>query len=222
MARAVQPALQTPRFIMSRSVFAFIALSLAVVGCASSPDAATDTSEALAPGRTLEGGFTAKIDGHSVRFDYELSNIDFSSKTVVWNAKLIANGGLTAATDDVNVRGAITAVARCAGCFNAEVPGGSGHPLAAITVSDWKVVDLTYEGAKATLSEASEGGESGASAASDAPPSNFDRGSCTQTCSGNATCKANVMRIECASGTGLFPVMRCPTTFEFKKDGDCR
>ena len=202
---------------MKRTMFV-VALAL-LAGCGSTSDAPTEgTADELGASSSapkLEGGFTVKIDGHTLSYDYELSDINFTNKTVTWNAKLLSNGGLSNATSDVNVKGKITTVARCMGCFSAEIPGAT-HTLAEVQVSDWKVVHLKYATAEARLTAEATG-------SAHEPPSTgspSDRGACTRDCNGDDYCQV-VARSECASGTASFPAVRCPSSFTFVKDGAC-
>lgn len=194
----------------------------AVAGCSSASSDANDdpaSEDALAgtsSHQAVSGSFKVKIDRHLLAFDFQLGSFDLERKTAKWNAKLTERGGMQDATDDVNVAATITQVARCPGCFTVEVPGGShADLLARVTLDDWKVTSLVYEGEAATLTGAPTSG----ALSDDGSPD--DVGACTQSCSGNESCKAHVRRGDCASATGLFPVLRCPTTYTFAKGGTC-
>jgi hypothetical protein len=198
-----------------RLLITVAALALAA-GCSSSSDATSDTDEgAVETDRSLKGAFSVNLDGHEVKFDYTLSNIDLRARTVTWNTKITDKGGHSNVWDDEDVRGTITAVARCPGCFTAEMPGSNPFPLAIVSVDSWEVTSIKYENVTAQLSATSGGASDGDS------QSASDVGSCTQTCSGSSRCEPNVRRSQCASGTGLFPVMRCPTTYTFDEGKDC-
>lgn len=191
------------------------ALALAA-GCASpAADAPPDSAE-LASTRAVAGAFTVALDGHKVKFNYKLSQIDMTAKTVVWNAKVTDNGGHPNVWDDEDVHGKITRVARCMGCFTAEMPGSNAFPLAIVNVSAFEATSIKYEDVDAKLSAANDAG-----AEQDEPASPDDIGACTQSCSGTEACKPDVARSECKSGSGLFPVYRCPTTYTFAADQPC-
>lgn len=198
------------------TAFALIALGCAT-GCSSSDSKSNDDVEegALGASSAIKGAFTVTLDSHRVEFDYAITEIDMEAKTVLWNAKLTEKDGHPTATSDVNVEGKIVRVARCAGCFSIEVPGRS-HPLAEISVDSWKVTNLKYENVQARLKEASATGGGG-----EAEGSPNDVGACTQICSGGGSCKDGIARRDCNGQSGLFPTMRCPTTFKFEKGARC-
>jgi hypothetical protein len=151
------------------------------------------------------------LDGHTVSYDYKLSKIDMVAKTVLWNAHMTDRGGHPTAGDDVDVHGAITAVARCGpGCFTAEVPGGRKGPLAVIDVSSFKAVSIKYEGVDAKLISASPVGTTTTTGS----PS--DTGACTLN---KGKCKPT-KRSDCKVGP-LFPAERGAMVFVFDAGGTC-
>jgi hypothetical protein len=212
---------------MKASVTTLVFAILATLGaaCSSGHDAgdSEDGDQGALAGTssspTATGSFAVTIDGHKLKFDYRVGSFDLTRKTAVWNAKVTDRAG-TNASDDVNVAAKITNVARCMGCFTVEVPGGSKSDLLAVATFDsFNMTSLTYEGQAAKLLPASGASTSTGGAGSEG--SADDVGACTQSCNGDDSCKAGVRRRDCASGTGVFPVIRCPTSYDFVAGGTC-
>lgn len=205
------------------SLFALASILAVAGGCSSSSSGNAEpagSEGALENTRQVEGALKVRLQGHQVTFAFQLSKLDFNARTAVWNAQVLDAGGHTNTWDDVNVASKITRVARCGGCFSVEVPGGTaGGPLAEVDVNDWNVTNIQYEGQEATLIDAEEAANN--STNNNATGGANDVGACTMSCSGSETCKPNVKRSECNVDSGLFPRMRCATTFEFVKGGRC-
>lgn len=209
-------------FAMKTRYLAFFGALVLVAGCAGSSE--DDTGSAEGAARTgdkaspaLEGALEVSLDGHKVTFDYTLSDVNLTAKTVLWNAHITDRGGNLQAVDDINVAGKITAVDRCAGCFTAEIPGGARGPLAVVNVSDGKVASITYEGVSARLVEkaAPPGVPAGGTGAA------TDTGACTLKTSTSTSCK-QTKRSECQAGGTLFPTQRGMMAFTFEEGATCR
>ena len=206
---------------MNTRFLALFGLLLLAAGCAGSTEEDSDAAQGAArTGATaspaLEGTLAVLLDGHTVAFDYKLSDVNLTAKTALWNAHITDRGGNLQAVDDVNVAGKITAVERCGGCFTAEFPGGVSGPLAIVHVSDGKVASIKYEGVNAKLVE--KASTSGAPTGSTGAPS--DTGACTLKTSTNTSCK-QTKRSECVAGGTLFPTQRGMMAFTFEKGGTC-
>jgi len=202
---------------MKLSLVAMLSVIALATGCSSSSSEESLDSDqgAVADSQSIKGAFTVTLDGHNVAFDYAITKIDMQAKTVLWNTKIKSKGGHPNVWPDEDVVGKITRVARCPGCFTAEMPGSNPYPLAIVNVNSFEVTSIKYENVEARLGAASAGASQGGSENGD------EVGACTQTCSGGSSCKDNVRRSQCKSGSGLFPVMRCMTTFDFKAGETC-
>lgn len=187
------------------------AMALSAAACASPSDEDAAASEG-AMSAPLAGAFTVNLDGHKVKFDYEMT-YDIPARKVVWNAKVKDADGHPNVWDDENEPGEMTAVARCGCTFTATIAGHSGK-LARVSVADSKVVSIEYEGERTILSEAS-------APTADAPSSS-DFGACTLTTSSGTRCK-EIEKSLCKAGErgDPFPAERGRMEFAFVAGGRC-
>lgn len=199
----------------TRILVTLAALAL-VAGCSSS-GADTSSEEgtdqgAVVSSQSLKGAFSVKLDDHTVKFSYTMNEIDLSAKTVLWNAKITDKGGHPNVWDDENVRGKVTSVARCPGCFTVELPGSNAHPLAVVSVNSWKVTSIKYENVDARLlaDEAPAPGGSGSSSST---------GACIMN--GGACWISEASKCNNQGIPPEQPRPRCCTTFEFKAGEAC-
>ncbi|MBK6693167.1 MAG: hypothetical protein IPG50_13330 [Myxococcales bacterium] len=195
------------------------ALTLATaVGCSSGTESTSDVDQGAVElaHPEVDGSFSVPLkaggETYKVKFSFKMSEIDLHAKTVLWNAKITDRAGHPNLWDDENVAGKVTRVARCPGCFTAEMPGSNGHPLAVVNVDDWKVTSIKYENVDARLlaDEAPEPGGGGSSSTT---------GACIMNggaCWISAADKCNNQGIPPEQ-----PRPRCCTTFEFKAGEAC-
>lgn len=207
---------------MKARFFALFGVLVLAAGCAGSSEDASDSAQGAArtgsaASPALEGALEVLLDGHTVRFEYKLSDVDLTAKTALWNAHITDRGGNLQAVDDINVAGKITSVSRCAGCFTAEIPGGARGPLAVVNVSDGKVASINYEGVNARLVE--KAAPPGAPVGGTGAPS--DTGACTLKTSTSTSCK-QTKRSECQAGGTLFPTQRGMMAFTFEQGATCK
>lgn len=193
-----------------------IALAL-VAGCSSSASepASEDTEGAISTqaDESIKGAFSVVLAGHTVKFKFTMDEVDLRQKTVRWNAQITDRGGNAQAYDDVNERGRIVAVARCPGCYTAEIRGQSGN-LARVDVNNFKVTSIVYEGVDAKLIQ--DAGATGGTTSADTGDSPDDLGACKLN---GDNCK-ELARSECKAGSH-YPAMRCCMSFTFEKGASC-
>ncbi len=201
------------------------------LGCSSASSEGQEETQALGTNGTsiglqtnaFAGSFRVVLDEHDVKWEFNVSRIDWTNHTARWNAKVVDRDGHPTATDDVDVELKIT-LARCPGCYRFSGSDSNG-PLVDINVSSSQIAGLTYVGkSAASLRISSVTATNSTSAEEEANgegESSSSTGSCTRICSGGPHgCKSNVTRAHC-NVDAFEDRLRCPTSYEFKAGGRC-
>lgn len=220
------------RTLKSAALSSLIAVAaFGALGCSSASSEGEEETQALATSRTsiglqtkaFAGSFRVALDEHDVKWEFDVSRIDWTNHTARWDAKVVDRDGHPTATDDVNIDLTIT-MARCLGCFRFSGSDSNG-PLVDIQVSASQVAGLTYVGeSAATIRISSVTAANSASAGEGANGDGDDSsitGSCTRICGGGPYgCKSSLTRAQC-NVDAFEDRVRCPSTFDFKAGGLC-
>lgn len=191
----------------------FLALGLVVLAslapaCASEIAESETTEDAVIGGavvnathKSFAGSFALDDRGMSAKFEFKVTNIDWTALTAKWSAKVVDSAG-DAVSDDVNDAVKISLM-RCPGCYSFTATNSAGDELAYLSFSATKLTQLTYatlRTANAKITSASASPTGGTAAAQ----------SCGLTCEGDMLdCKDGTTEAACKPA--LFSTLpRCP------------
>lgn len=144
----------------------FVALSTLASACGGEADSADGTGEDdFTSGKKIDqtttsfaGTFNVDLEGDLVRMQFEMTHIEWDSRTAVFGSKIVAGQHDGLAEDrDVPVK---IRIARCAGCYSFEVVQ-EGQTMLQIDFENGALERLEYsgfEGTRARVTEVTTGG----------------------------------------------------------------
>jgi len=158
----------------------------------------------------FRGTFEIASRGARWRYEFAVSDVDWTSRTARWNARRIGDEGDGGLPPDVELPVDVV-VLRCPGCFVFRVRDGETSPIASLGFRAGKLESVAYAGLDATKVKMAE-------VTAGRPPAT---GTCSIVCGGGVyRCKDDVTARACKAD--LFDtVPRCPHTFEFEADARC-
>jgi len=179
----------------------FLALGLVVLAslapaCASEIAESETTEDAVVGGAAVDrthksfaGSFALDDGGMSAKFEFKVTNIDWTALTAKWSAKVVDSAG-DAVSDDVNDAVKISLM-RCPGCYTFQATNSAGEALAVLTFSASKLTQLTYASLRTANAKIT-------SASTSPTGSTADAQSCALTCEGEMLdCKDGTTQAAC-------------------------